>query len=352
MKIISVVGARPQFIKCAALSKELRKLHHEVLIDTGQHYDYQLNKVFFDELGIPKADYHLGIGSGTHGFQTAEMMKGIEQVLSSENPELVLLYGDTNSTLAGALAAVKMQIRIAHVEAGLRGFNRSVPEEVNRVLTDHCSDLLFCPTQKAVDNLTREGIIDGVYLTGDVMVDTLADNREISEHSKILERLGLRKGSYLVVTIHRVSNTDDSTNLEQLVDALCELDETVVFPVHPRTKKVLRERALYDRLDKKMHLIEPLGYLDFLKLMSNAKRILTDSGGIQKEAYLLNVPCITFRDTTEWAETVEDGWNVLVGTNKELIIENGRFFNPQKERCDRFGHSVSMKIAAILDRDI
>ncbi len=324
MKIVVVVGARPQFIKHAALSPELRKFHHEILVHTGQHYDYNMNKVFFDQLGIPAPDYNLGIGSGSHGRQTAEMLKAIEEIILKEKPDLVLVYGDTNSTLAGALAAAKLHIRIAHVEAGLRSYDRSMPEEVNRVLTDHCSDLLFCPTQTAVDNLKKEGLTRGVFFTGDVMVDALARNRQLAESSDILERLELTPQQYLVVTLHRAANTDVLENLTNIVDALVELagmGYTIVFPVHPRTRKYLEEYGL-SILHERIKLIEPLGYFDFLKLMAHASKILTDSGGIQKEACILRVPCITLRDTTEWPETVQDGWNVLVGSDKEKIIEN------------------------------
>jgi len=351
MKITSVIGARPQFIKCAALSREVRKSHHEVLIHTGQHYDINMNMVFFNELGIPEPDYNLGIGSGTHAHQTGEMLKGIENILLEEKPAMVMVYGDTNSTLAGALAATKLHIKVAHVEAGLRSFDRSMPEEINRILTDHCSDYLFCPTQTAVDNLKTEGITSGVYLTGDVMVDALNYNREIAMHSEILESLQLTGKQYLVITLHRASNTDNRQNLENITNALVELGEmgeTIVFPVHPRTAKALKEYGLYGRLNDNIKLIEPLGYLDFLKLLSHAKKVLTDSGGIQKEAYILNIPCITLRDTTEWIETVEDGWNVLVGTDTAKIIELSRNFTPSSTHSGMFGEGACEKIAELL----
>lgn len=349
MKIVSITGARPQFIKYAPLSKELRKLHQDVLIHTGQHYDYNMNKVFFDELGIPQPDYNLGVGPGTHGYQTGEMLKGIEEVLIKEKPDLVMVYGDTNSTIAGALSAAKLNIKVAHVEAGLRSFDRTMPEEINRVLTDHCSDYLFCPTQTAFDNLKTEGITRGVYLTGDVMVDVLTQNREIAERSRILDDFGLESKQYLLVTIHRASNTDNRHNLENIVDALCEINETIIFPVHPRAEKLLKEYGLYDRLSEKVKLTQPLGYFELLKLLSHAKKVLTDSGGIQKEAYILKTPCITLRENTEWVETVEDGWNVLVGTDKKKIIELAREFKPTHAQSGIFGGGACAKIAGVIN---
>ncbi|MBA7472573.1 UDP-2,3-diacetamido-2,3-dideoxy-D-glucuronate 2-epimerase [subsurface metagenome] len=345
MKIASIVGARPQFIKCAPLSRELRKLHQEIIIHTGQHYDYEMDKVFFKELQIPQPDYNLGVGSGTHGCQTGEMLKKIEEVLIQEKPDLVLVYGDTNSTLAGALSAAKLQIKVGHIEAGMRSFDKSMPEEVNRVLTDHCSAYLFCPTQTAVDNLKREGIVKDVHLTGDVMVDALLNNKKIAERSQILDTLNLENKQYLVATVHRASNTDDRHNLESIVDAFCEVGEKIVFPLHPRTEKSLKKYGLYDRLIGKVKLTEPLGYLDFLQLLSRARRVLTDSGGIQKEAYILGVPCITLRDNTEWVETVENGWNMLVGVDKERIVKMAKEFEPDREQRNIFGQDACKRIS-------
>jgi len=350
VKIISVIGVRPQFIKLAPLSRELRKSHHEIIVHTGQHYDYDMDKIFFNDLEIPQPDYHMGVGSGTHGFQTGEMLRRIEDVLIQEKPDLVLVYGDTNSTLAGALSAAKLQIKIGHIEAGLRSFDKSMPEEINRVLTDNCADLLFCPTPTAVGNLNKEGITSGVHLTGDVMVDTLLHSREIAEQSGILDRLNLESKNYLVVTIHRASNTDDKYNLENIVDALCELDETVIFPLHPRTKQYLSQYGLYDRLKEKVRLTEPLGYPDFLNLLGHAKKLLTDSGGIQKEAYILKVPCITLRENTEWIETVEEGWNVVAGVDKETIVKLVEEFEPCREQGNIFGRDACKNIADILNK--
>jgi UDP-N-acetylglucosamine 2-epimerase (non-hydrolysing) len=338
MKIATVVGARPQFIKMPSLSKKLRRKYEEVVIHTGQHYDYEMNKIFFDELNLPEPDYHLGVGSGSHGYQTGEMLKRIEEVLLNEKPDFVLTYGDTNTTLAGALTGAKLHIKVGHVEAGMRSFDKTMPEEINRVLTDRCSDLLFCSTSTAVENLKRERIINGVYLTGDAMVDSLLYNKEIAESkSAIINELDLKSKEYLVATIHRASNTDNKENLKNIVDAFSEVKETIVFPVHPRAEKFFNEYGLHDKLKASVKLIEPLGYLDFLKLMSHAKKIITDSGGIQKEAYILKVPCITLRENTEWVETVEDGWNVLVGADKEKIVKMVDEFEPLSEtHKDRF----------------
>jgi UDP-N-acetylglucosamine 2-epimerase len=351
MKIISVVGARPQFIKHSPLSYELRKFHQCILIHTGQHYDYYMNKVFFDELGIPEPDYNLEVGSGTHAYQTGEMMKGIEDILVKEQPDLVIVYGDTNSTLAGALAAVKTHFKIAHVEAGLRMFDKSFPEEINRVLADHCSDYLFCPTQTAIDNLKHEGLTNGVYLTGDVMVDALNFNKEIAERSNILNILDLTGLKYTLVTLHRANNTDIRQNLENIVNALIKLDklgEKIVFPIHPRTAKMLKTYGFFDRLREKVLLIEPLGYLEFLKLMNHASKILTDSGGIQKEAYILKIPCITLMEKTCWPETVNDGWNMLVGTDAENIIKSVQNFKPSHRYSNFFGQGACEKIMRII----
>lgn len=338
MKIVSIIGARPQFIKCAPLSRAIRREHEEILVHTGQHYDFGMSDVFFDELGIPKPDYNLGIGSGTHSEQTAKMLIEIEKVLLNEQPDLVLVYGDTNSTLAGALAASKLHIKVAHVEAGLRSFDRSMPEELNRVLTDHISNLLFCPTKTAIRNLKNEGITDGVYNVGDVMLDALENNRKVAEDkSTIIDDLGLTTKEFIVVTVHRPANTDSKENLSSIVKAFYATSDTIVFPVHPRTEKYLKEYGLWDELCQHVKVIPPVGYLDMLKLMANSKKILTDSGGIQKEAYMLGVPCVTMRENTEWVETVEDGWNVLVGADYGEIVDAIRGFEGAGERSGVFG---------------
>ncbi|RQD81822.1 MAG: UDP-N-acetylglucosamine 2-epimerase (non-hydrolyzing) [Methanocalculus sp. MSAO_Arc1] len=318
MKIVSIIGARPQFIKCAPVSRALRKDHQEILVHTGQHYDENMSGIFFEELSIPIPDYHLGIGSGSHGAQTGRMLAAIEEVLLKEEPDMVLVYGDTNSTLAGALAAAKLHIPVAHIEAGLRSYDRSMPEEMNRVLTDHASDLLFVPTENGVANLAREGIEKGVYRVGDVMVDALLFNRDLAGRSDILERLDLESGTYYLATVHRAGNTDEEKNLRSIMAAFAALDRPVIFPAHPRTRKFLEQYGI--AAGRNVRLIEPLPYLDMLQLLSHACAILTDSGGVQKEAYILQVPCITLRENTEWVETVEDGWNVLAGADTGCII--------------------------------
>ena len=353
MKIVTVVGARPQFIKMAPVSTALRREFDEVVIHTGQHYDYTMNDIFFKDLCIPEPNYNLGVGSGTHGVQTGEMLKGIEKILIREGPDFVMVYGDTNSTLAGALAAVKLHIPVAHVEAGLRSFDRRMPEEINRILTDHASDILFTPTKTAVKNLRAEGIVNGVYLVGDVMVDALLHNISIAEHkSKILQMLGLYNEKYILVTVHRAENTDDPSKLKRIVEALIECEERVVFPAHMRTLKALKNYGFYSKLknSKNVMLINPVGYLDMLMLEKHANKILTDSGGVQKEAYILTVPCITMRSSTEWVETIADGWNVLVGSDKGKILGAIKEFTPEiKTHKDRFGDGkASEKILKIL----
>ena len=320
VRIVTIVGNRPQFIKAAAVSRLLREGHEELLVHTGQHYDDELSQVFFEELGIPAPDRELGAGSGSNTEQTARILAALEPVLAELRPSLALVYGDTNSTLAGALAAAQASIPVGHVEAGMRSFDRTMPEELNRVLTDHASDLLLCSTQTAIDNLTREGVRGEAHLVGDVMADVSLAFREIAaERSTIVADLGLEPGAYLAVTAHRAGNVDDPARLEALVALLEALPGPVAFPVHPRTRARLEAAGLLDRLAG-LTLAPPLGYLDFLELARNARAILTDSGGVQKEAYLLGVPCITLRDTTEWVETVDAGWNVLVDLDREAAL--------------------------------
>jgi len=325
MKVVTIVGARPQFIKAAPVSHFLRQAHREVLVHTGQHYDDAMSAVFFRELAIPEPDYNLGIGSGPHGAQTGQMLSAVEEVLLAEKPDWALVYGDTNSTLAGALAACKLRVPIAHVEAGLRSFNREMPEEHNRVLTDHCADLLFCPSQTAVDNLANEGIRQGVQLVGDTMFDAVRQFRELArERSRILESLGLSPDSYLLATVHRPYNTDAPEQLGIILQAFAEIGEPIVFPVHPRTQRniaKLSETLHRPAVARNVRLIEPVGYLDMLMLEGNARLILTDSGGMQKEAFWLSVPCVTLRPETEWVETVESGWNRLAWDGVEPILE-------------------------------
>ena len=296
--------------------------------------------------------YNLNVGSGSHGLQTGEMLKKIEEILIKEQPDHVIVFGDTNSTLAGSLAAVKLHIPVAHVEAGLRSYDRRMPEEINRVLTDHISSLLFCPTRTAVDNLAKEGITKGVYLVGDVMVDALEYNRGIAEgKSGIIETLGLQNRDYLVLTVHRPSNTDSLENMDNIMTALGESGRTTVFPVHPRTRKYLEEYGIWDNLPPNIIATEPLGYLDMLRLMGHARKILTDSGGMQKEAYILGVPCITLRDTTEWPETLMDGWNVLVGADRKKILSHINAPMPKYPPKDHFGRDSCGKIIACLRKE-
>jgi UDP-N-acetylglucosamine 2-epimerase (non-hydrolysing) len=350
MKIATIVGARPQFIKCAPLSRELRKEHTEVLIHTGQHYDPEMSDIFFTDLAIPEPDYNLGVGSGPQGEQTGEILVRVEEVLLAEKPDMAIVFGDTNSTLAGALAAVKIHIPVAHVEAGLRSFDRTMPEEINRVVTDHVSDLLFCPTETAVRNLAREGITRGVHLSGDVMVDALEYNRaRAAETSRVLSRFGLHPKKYLVLTVHRPANTDVERHMEAILAALGDSGLPVLFPVHPRTRKALEGYGLLQRMPENVIATAPLGYLDMLHAMACAHKILTDSGGIQKEAYLLGVPCITLRDTTEWVETVRDGWNVLVGADRKTIADAVHRFSPAGERSMVFGEAgAAGRIAGVI----
>lgn len=352
-KLVTIVGARPQFIKAAAVSRELRTRFREVLVHTGQHYDDNMSRVFFDEMEIPRPDYNLGIGSGGHGAQTGAMLAAIEEVLLREAPDRVMVYGDTNSTLAGALAAAKMNIPVAHVEAGLRSFRRDMPEEINRVLTDHLADRLFCPGETAVRNLAAEGIITGVYPVGDVMYEALMRAVDLAKrHTDVLARMGLVQGNYVLATIHRAENTDDPVRLQALMAALAAIarDRIVIFPVHPRTRaKLLGKPATGSRTASNLRLMEPQGYLDMVRLESGAAVIVTDSGGIQKEAYWLRVPCVTLRRETEWVETVQQGWNTLAGTDGERIRQAVLNAVRPTERADvyRGAGSVARLIQAL-----
>jgi UDP-GlcNAc3NAcA epimerase len=320
MLIATVVGARPQFIKASAVSRRLRscKSVTEQVINTGQHYDFELSRIFFQELEMSFPDFDLGIGSGPHGEQTGQMLKGLEGVLLDLKPDWVLVYGDTNSTLAGALAAAKLHIPIAHVEAGLRSFNRTMPEEVNRVITDHISNLLFAPTDAAVANLRHEGIgRSQVAQVGDVMFDVaLAASERAERTSRIIEELGLERGSFILATIHRADTTDDPTRLSGIMDALDEVasDHTVVMPLHPRTSAALKSLRVPPA---KVKFVDALGYLDMMMLEKHAALIVTDSGGVQKEAFFHGVQCVTVRDDTEWVELLELGWNSLVSPGEE-----------------------------------
>ena len=352
MKIASIVGARPQFIKLATLSREIRKKHQEILIDTGQHYDAEMAANFYAEFHMPKPDHSLGIGSGSHAEQTGKMLIAIEKVLLSEKPAMVIVFGDTNSTIAGAMAAKKLGIPVAHVEAGLRSFDKEMPEEINRIVTDHLSTLLFCPTENPKNNLEREGITEGVFVVGDVMLDALNDSRKAAAmHSTILQLLGVQPKEYQLLTCHRQSNTDIKENLEGILKGIAASGELTVFPAHPRTMKFLKEYDLDKNMPKNIIMIKPLGHMDTIWLIANAKRILTDSGGMQKEAYVLGIPCITLRDTTEWVETINAGWNILVGSDAEKIRKAIADFSPPKERPDLYGPGgANVRMAAVIDQ--
>jgi len=318
------------------MSRAIRERHTEALVHTGQHYDDSMSAVFFEELGIPEPEYNLDIGSGPHGAQTGAMLARIEEVAFAERPDWVLVYGDTNSTLAGALAAAKLHIPVAHVEAGLRSFNRLMPEEVNRVVADHLSALLFCPSRTAVENLASEGIRRGVHVVGDVMADTLSGAvRRAEAGSGALSRFRLRAKGFLLATVHRAENTDDPGRLGAILDALDALEEAVLFPVHPRTRKAIEARG--HRPAPHVQMVEPVGYLDMLMLEKSARMILTDSGGVQKEAYWLGVPCVTLRDETEWVETVRAGWNALAGADTRRIVELVGSFAPPADRPVLYG---------------
>lgn len=343
MKIASIVGARPQFIKAAMVSKVIRKNHTEVLIHTGQHYDEEMSQVFFDVMGIPEPEHNLNIGSGNHASQTALMLEGIAKLLRADKPDWVIVYGDTNSTLAGALAAVKLHLPIAHVEAGLRSYNMDMPEEVNRRVTDHLSKLLFCPTEQSLKNLENEGIADGVHLVGDVMYDAVKHYGR--QDTDILQRLDITQREYDYLTVHRPVNTDDETNLRNILSAL---SDKVIFPAHPRTIKSMKQFDL--KPTSNIEIIKPVHYLDSLTLIKNARKVITDSGGMQKEAYFLGVPCITLREETEWTETVEDGWNVLTGADPKKIIHALETFEPTGKRQHSYGDgNAGEKIVNVLE---
>lgn len=339
MKIVSIVGNRPQFVKAAPLSRALRRRVTEVLVHSGQHYDPELADLFFDELGVPQPDHALEVGSGSPVTQLAVMLQRLEPLLGAEAPDMVLVYGDTTTTLAGALAAAKMGIPIGHVEAGLRSFDRSMPEEQNRVATDHLSTLLMCPTDTAVANLAREGITSGVHQVGDVMLDASRMFAPAAAARPGPRALGLEPGGYLLVTVHRAAATDTPEALASLVEVLEAIDEPAVFPVHPRTRHRLASAGLWDRLEghPSLRLSPPVGYLDFTALLIGARGVVTDSGGVQKEAYFHGIPCVTLRDTTEWVETVEGGFNRLTGMDAAKVRAAVADMTMPPERPDYYG---------------
>lgn len=352
MKIVTIVGARPQFIKAAAVSNAIRQEHQEILVHTGQHYDENMSKVFFDELRIPKPDYNLEVGSGNHGKQTGTMLIKLEEIYIEEKPDLVLVYGDTNSTLAGALCASKLLIPVAHVEAGLRSFNKNMPEEQNRILTDHLSNILFVPTVSAVNNLRNEGIEKGVYNVGDVMFDATLNFKKLAEDKDyIIRNLGVEKDKFILTTIHRAENTNDIKRLKNIVEALNNCGKDVVLPLHPRTKKYINDYGL--SFSENIKVIDPVGYLEMINLEMNSQKIVTDSGGVQKEAFFMGKPCITMRDETEWIETVENGWNRVVGTEKHKILDSIVNFHPERKQENIFGDGhAAEKILKLLNLKI
>ncbi len=323
-KILSVVGARPQFIKAGIVSRKLRKRGiKEILVHTGQHYDFNMSDIFFKELELPSPDYYLQIGSGNHGEQTGKMLIEIEKVLLKEKPDVVIVYGDTNSTLAAALATAKLHIPIAHVEAGLRSFNKKMPEEINRILTDHVSNYLFAPTKVAVENLKREGINEGIYFVGDVMLDIALEASKKVNEEKVLNKYGLLPKEFILVTIHRAENTDNFNNLKNIWDALNTIAKKgikVFFPIHPRTKKAVNNYG-FSVISENLIVSKPISYLEMVALEKNAKLIITDSGGVQKEGYFFETPCIIPRQETEWIELVDAGFNKLTGADKDRIVE-------------------------------
>ena len=353
MKILSVVGARPQFIKLAVLSHEIRKHFDEVIVHTGQHYDYEMSRIFFKNLEIPEPNYNLGVGSAERNAQIKKMIDGLDKIFLDEKPDLIIVFGDTNSTLAGAKAASKLGIKLAHIESGMRSFDKTMPEERNRIEADKISDILFCSTKTAVDNLNNEKIKGSVHLVGDIMIDALKLSITAAEkNSSVLEELNLKEKEFMVATVHRAGNTDDETKLKSIVEAFVESGEKIVFPVHPRTTKALKSY----NLDKKFEgtnvvVVSPLSYTDMLIIEKNARKILTDSGGMQKESYFFKVPCITLRDSTEWVETVKDGWNILVGANKLKILNAIKNFNPEGRQHEKYGNgNASRNIANIIKK--
>lgn len=351
MKIISIVGARPQFIKLAPLSKTLRNLHNEVIVHTGQHFDSEMSGLFFNDLSIHEPKYNLGIKGGEHGEQTGRMLTALEMVILKEKPDLIIVFGDTNTTLAGALTGAKLHIPVVHVEAGLRSFNKRMPEEVNRIVADHTSDHLFAPTQTAMKNLRDENLTDKAYLTGNIMVDALSSAVDKAQKSSILEELGLKTNDYFLLTLHRPYNVDDPENLSRIIYGVGKVSKQVIFPVHPRTRKILENHAIAQSYNQSIKLIKPIGYLDFLCLQQNAGKIITDSGGVQKEAYILRKPCITLRTETEWVETVEAGWNLLLNSNVENnIAEKIEAFETTGYYETIFGENVAELMVEIINK--
>ena len=351
MKVVTVVGARPEFIQIAPVSRALRaRGHKEVLVHTGQHYDVSMSERFFEELELPRPDHNLGVGSASHGAQTAAMLERMEKVLTEERPDWVLVFGDTNSTLAGALAAAKLHVPVGHVEAGLRSYDRAMPEEINRVAVDHLADLLFTPTETGLANLRKEGLESRARLTGDVMFDSIRENLPRSrQRSTVLKDLGLVGKPFHLATVHRASNTDDPARLRGILGALAASPIPVLFPVHPRTAKKAKDAGI--EMGGSLRPVEPLGYLDMIAALEGCSKVLTDSGGVQKQAYFLEKPCVTLRDTTEWVETVDLGWNVLVADDPAKIRDAMLHFKPSGKRAQPYGDGhAAERIVGLLER--
>lgn len=334
--VLSVVGTRPELVQAAPVSRALHGRCREIIVHTGQHYDDDMSKVFFEDLGLPEAQHELGAGSGSQAEQTAAVMIAMERVITAERPDVVLVRGDTNGGLGAALATAKLQVPLAHAEAGPRSFNRTIPEEINRIVIDHVSDQLYCPTERAVANLVAESV-KGVHLTGDVTADSfrLNSGAAVSRRAALLERVGVRAGAFVLATIHRASNTDVQQALVTILQALGAIGSPVVLPLHPRTAKMIDRWSL--AIPPSVTRVAPVPYLDMLALLSAAKVCVTDSGGLQKESYLSGTPCVTLREDTEWWETIEAGWNVLVGTDRDRIADAARSFAPPVARPTLFG---------------
>lgn len=346
-KIVSIVGARPNIIKMAPLHNKITKTSNfeHFVIHTGQHYDYKMSEIFFKEFNLPTPDKNLGVGSGTANYQIGKILQRLENALLNLNPDLVVVYGDTNSTIAGAIASNKCNYKLAHVESGLRSFDISMPEEINRIITDHLSNLLFSPTKNALINLRKESVFGQVSNTGDLSVEIL--NESLKLNSPILNEIGLIPKSYIVLTIHRAENTNSVNKLISIVNIIKKMDNNfkTIFPIHPRTENFLKKNDLMNSLlsCKNLKIIPPLGYLDFITLIRNASKVLTDSGGIQKESYLLKTPCVTLRTNTEWTETLENGWNVLTGTDYKLVLKELKKTKPLERNKSFFGSGDTTK---------
>lgn len=351
-RVLSVVGARPQFIKAFPVSNALSRSHDGILVHTGQHYDTMLSDVFFTELDIPEPKYNLGVGSGTHADQTARMMIELDRVVETETPDVLIVYGDTNSTLAGALVAAKRSVTLIHIEAGLRSGNREMPEEHNRIATDHLADVLLAPTDRAVHTLRSEGVAGAIHETGDVMYDALLYVRDrANEVSSIRTDLGLGSDGYVLATVHRAGNTSDGARLASIISGLSAVSVPVVLPIHPRTEAALKDNGLWETAREQLTIIDPVGYLDFIALLEGAAMVATDSGGVQREAFYLDTRCITLRDETEWTETIDCGWNTLVGADSDRISRALTQTEPTPPKPQLYGDGrAAERVVEVIDR--